>query len=576
MSRTRADEIESLRRDSHFDVLVVGGGINGIGVFRELALQGLRVLLVERQDFCSGCSAAPSRMIHGGLRYLENGEVGLVRESLAERDNLLRNAPHLVHPLPTTVPVASRFSGISNAISGILGAKGKPQPRGMFPIRVGLMLYDLISYRNRLLPRHRIHSAAETRRLWPALTPDARWSATYHDGWISHPERLGMELILDTATAAPKSVALNYASIAPSGTGFILTDLEGGETLAITADLIVNATGAWLDKTAAELGGQAGTRLVSGTKGSHLIIDNPALLNALNGHMIYFENADGRVCITFPYLGRVLAGSTDIRVERPGRTRCDEAEADYILDSLRLVFPGIALDPGQIVFSYSGIRPLPASDHDFTGRISRGHFTRRIDGSVPQICMVGGKWTTFRAFAEQVADEVLAELNLPRQQTTDRLAIGGGRDHPGVAQLERSLQAEFRISAARAKRLATIYGTRARDLLAYSPDETALSPNCPLSRDEVLWLARQERLEHLSDLILRRSDLAITGVLDARMIQSAADILAEAKGWDPTRRRAEIAALIDELACFHGVSHATLTERVERNLTPCVSAPRPA
>ncbi|MGA0617097.1 glycerol-3-phosphate dehydrogenase/oxidase [Paracoccus sp. KR1-242] len=576
MSRTRADEIESLRRDSHFDVLVVGGGINGIGVFRELALQGLRVLLVEREDFCSGCSAAPSRMIHGGLRYLENGEVGLVRESLAERDNLLRNAPHLVHPLPTTVPVASRFSGLSNAVAGIFGGKGKPAPRGIVPVRLGLMLYDLITRRNRLLPRHRSHSATETRRLWPELTPEARWSATYHDAWISHPERLGIELILDTARDAPQSVALNYASVAPGAPGFILTDGESGASLPFTARLVVNATGAWLDRTIAELGGRQDGPLVSGTKGSHLILDNPALFSALNGHMIYFENADGRVCITFPYLGRVLAGSTDIRVDRPGRTRCDEAEAEYILASLRLIFPGIALGPGQIVFSYSGIRPLPTSNHDFTGRISRGHFIRRIAGKVPQICMVGGKWTTFRAFAQQVADEVLAELRQPRRQPTQDLSIGGGRDHPGAERLARALQEGFAIPAPRAQRLAAVYGTRARDLLAHCRDDDPLAPNCPLSRAEVVWIAAQERLEHLSDLVLRRSDLAITGVLDARMIDAAAGVLAEAKGWDAPRRAAEVAAIIDELARFHGVSHATLTERSERNLTPCVSAQRPA
>ncbi|MBJ2150294.1 glycerol-3-phosphate dehydrogenase/oxidase [Paracoccus sp. IB05] len=564
MSRTRADEIDSLRQNAHFDVMVVGGGINGIGVYRELALQGLRVLLVERNDFCSGCSSAPSRMIHGGLRYLENGEVSLVRESLAERDNLLRNAPHLVHPLPTTVPAASRFSGIFNAAAGFFGAKGKPKPRGIVPIRLGLTLYDLLTRRNRLLPRHRAHSQVETRRLWPDLTPDARWSATYFDAWVSHPERLGLELILDTASAAPQSIALNYAEVAPGPEGFRLTEQVSGETLTVTAKLVVNASGAWVDQTARSLGASGQKRLVSGTKGSHLILDNPALYKALNGHMIFFENADGRVCITFPYLGRVLAGSTDIRVETPGRTRCEAEEMDYILTSLRGVFPAIGLDPSQILFSYSGVRPLPVSDHDFTGRISRGHFTQRIDGPVPQICMVGGKWTTFRAFAAQVADEALAELGAPRLRQTDDLAIGGGHDHPGEDELTSALQTRFDLKPDRARHLAQTYGSRAFNLLAGGATEEPLSLNCPLSRQELHWILRHERVLHLSDLLLRRSDLAITGWLDARMISAAAALMAEEFGWDDTRREAEISSLTDELARFHGVAPETLISRNER------------
>lgn len=276
-----------------------------------------------------------------------------MRESLHERDNLLRNAPHLVHPLPTTIPIASRFSGIFNALAGVFGAKGKPQSRGIAPIRIGLTLYDLITRKNRLLPKHSAYSRRETRGQWPDLTSKAHWSATYFDAWISHPGCLGIELVLDTLKAAPSCLALNYAQITASGKNFVLTDRETGGSIPITARLVVNATGAWLDRTVVELGARAETPLVSGTKGSHLILDNPAMLQALNGHMIYFENVDGRVCITFPYLGRVLVGSTDIRVLSADRTFCNEDEANYILTSLRTVFPGIALDRSQIVFSYS-------------------------------------------------------------------------------------------------------------------------------------------------------------------------------------------------------------------------------
>src|SRR5687767_4150083 len=152
MPKSRHESFEVLGADGLFDAIVVGGGINGIGVFRELALHGLSVLLVERNDFCSGCSAAPSRMIHGGLRYLENGEFGLVRESLRERDALLLNAPHMVRPLPTTIPINSVLSGTLNAVVGFLGGRSRPERRGVFPVKMGLLLYDWVTRQRRLTP----------------------------------------------------------------------------------------------------------------------------------------------------------------------------------------------------------------------------------------------------------------------------------------------------------------------------------------------------------------------------------------------------------------------------------------
>ena len=318
MPEQRDSNFAKIRDAGTLDAIVVGGGINGIGVFRELALHGLSVLLVERNDFCSGCSAAPSRMIHGGLRYLENGEFGLVRESLRERDALLLNAPHMVRPLPTTIPINSVLSGTLNAVVGFLGGRSRPARRGVFPVKMGLLLYDWVTRQRRLTPRHVLRNAAETARQWPRLTRQLRYSATYHDAWISHPERLGLELILDAQRDAPGAIALNYAEIERDGAAFSVRDRLTGERIAVETRLIVNATGAWLDETNRRLAGPELPKepFVSGTKGSHLIIDNPALFDALNGHMIFFENSDGRICIVFPYLGNVLAGSTDIRIVR--------------------------------------------------------------------------------------------------------------------------------------------------------------------------------------------------------------------------------------------------------------------
>lgn len=581
MSDQRQKNWDSLRTDSAFDVVVVGGGINGIGVYRELALQGLRVLLVERNDFCSGCSAAPSRMIHGGLRYLENGEFDLVRESLRERDALLENAPHLVHPLPTVIPIKSVFSGLLNSAASFFGLSGKPSSRGALPIKLGLSLYDWVTRKRRLLPTHAFMGRKATRAKWPKLMPDLKFSATYHDAWISHPERLGMELIRDTEKHSPACLALNYAEIAPSeGGGFKVSNLRNGEIETVTARIVVNATGAWLDETIRQISGNVKReRLVSGTKGSHLIIDNPEMVEALAGHMVYFENGDGRVCIVFPYLGKVLAGSTDIRVNSASRVRCEDEERDYILDSLRLVFPEIAIGVEDIVFSYAGIRPLPKSDHDFTGRISRGHHTRRLEGQVPQLCMVGGKWTTFRAFAEQTADEVLTELRRPRKANTLNVPIGGGQVFPkDQTLLEKALAREFSVTPERARYLARTYGTAAADLQKFCIAEGADQPvnGSALTRNEAIYLIRNELVETLSDLVLRRTSLAIDGSLSLDIIDQLSRLVLEEKHLTRHEAEEQRSSLIQELGDYHGVSLQMLEARNQNWSDECVLAQKPA
>ena len=575
MPKQRDNSFEEIRRDGAFDVVVVGGGINGIGVFRDLALQDLRVLLVERNDFCSGCSAAPSRMIHGGLRYLENGEFDLVRESLRERDALLRNAPHMVRPLPTTIPIMSVFSGLLNGAAGFLGLSSRPASRGALPVKIGLGLYDRVNRKARIMPRHAFLGARETFRRWPELTPRLRYAAIYYDAWISHPERLGVELVRDTQRMAARSIALNHAEMTPEGSGFVLTDSETDIRYPVTAKAIVNATGAWLDEAEDQLSGGAepAERMVSGTKGSHIVLDNPALYEALRGHMVFFDNSDGRVCIVFPYLGKVLAGATDIRIDRPDRVRCEAEERDYILDSVRRVFPGIAVSANEVVFSYSGIRPLPKSDHDFTGRISRGHFVRRVDGAVPHFCMVGGKWTTFRAFAEQTADAVLAALGRERRNGTLDLAIGGGADFPeDAAMLESALTGDFGISRARAAHLVDAYGTAAGAVLSFCrnrPDDQPLDPGTTITGAEIAFLLRTEYALGLSDLILRRTSLAITGAVSSALIERIASVAGEELGWSEERRAREIEAFITELDEYYGVSRETLEQRTRERTAEC-------
>lgn len=573
MSDARQNALAEIKNNGVFDAVVIGGGVNGIGVYRDLSLQGLRVLLVERNDFASGCSSAPSRMIHGGLRYLENGEFDLVKESLRERDALLRNAPHMVKPLPTVIPITSLFSGIFNSAASFLGWQGRPSSRGALPIKLGLGLYDWVTRNNRALPRHSFQGRSETRTRWPALTRQARCSAVYYDAWISHPERFCVEMISDVSKAAPQSIALNYAELVKTEEGYVLMCQRSDQRFEVQPRTLVHATGAWLNQSVTELVDKSVAKMVGGTKGSHLIIDNTALERALDGHMAYFENADGRVCIVFPYQGKVLAGSTDIRVDSACKVRCEEEELVYILESLRQVFPAIDVTREDVVFSYSGIRPLPESTQEFTGRISRGHDVKRLSGDVPQFCMIGGKWTTFRAFAEQTTDMVLNELQRKRRVDTMTLPIGGGKDWPeNVHSHAEYLQSKYKISQERASHLMSHYGSIAEDVLrecAAGGTDLSIGEGALYSSSEVRRLIRTEHVQTLSDLVLRRTSLAITGVISRGLIQALAALLADELGLS----RGDIAEqenhLIEELSDFYGVTPQMLADRTKEWSRKC-------
>ena len=475
----------------------------------------------------------------------------------------------------TVSSIWSMFSGLMNGTASFLGLTTQPASRGALPIKIGLALYDWTTRHRRLLPTHSFRGARETLRRWPHLSPRLRFSATYYDAWISYPERLGIELVLDTKRLASESAALNHAELKSVNGGLVVVDGPTGERLPVAPRVIVNATGAWLDESIALLSEPhgPGESFVSGTKGSHLMLDCPALYEALGGHMIFFENADGRICIVFPYLGKVLAGSTDIRVEAAERVRCELEERDYILDALRGVFPDIPVSADHIVFSYSGIRPLPKSDHEFTGRISRSHFLRRVDGPAPQICMVGGKWTTFRAFAEKAADAVLAELGRPRVKDTLTLAIGGGAGFPDdLRALEAALMKRHGIDRERAAYLGDAYGTRAEDVLSFClprDDDRPVDRCTPATAAEIVFLIRNEFVVGLEDVLLRRTPLAIRGDISSVLIERVAEVMADELGWSRERTGREIEAFVADLGNYHGVSREMLDKRTQDRSVTC-------
>ncbi|MDX8452389.1 glycerol-3-phosphate dehydrogenase/oxidase [Mesorhizobium sp. VK9D] len=567
----RNDTLAALRERPDIAVLVIGGGINGISVFRELALQGVDVVLADKGDYCGGASAALSRMVHGGLRYLENGEFKLVRESLAERDRLLKNAPHYVAPLPTTVPIFDIFSGIANGAVRFLGLTRRPSRRGALVIKAGLTLYDLFTAARRLMPRHRFRGRGKTLQTWPATNPSIRSSATYYDAWVSHPERLGLEMLIDAMAGSVSALALNYASVGSTEAGLVLTDTLTGETLPLRPQLVVNATGGWIDLTNKAIGAAA-PRMIGGTKGSHLIVDNRELHAALGGHMVYYENEDGRICILFPYLGKVLIGSTDIRVDDPGKVRCEDDERAYILQSLAFVFPSIAIAENEIVFRFSGVRPLPASSDSFTGRIPRDHFCEFVEpvSHLPAtLCMIGGKWTTFRSFGAMAADMALERLGLTRKTSTEDLAIGGGRNFPADPENWcTALATKYELSIERARVLFERYGTSAENFAAHFTTREML-PQSEYFAGELHFMIEREQVECLADLFLRRTTIAITGGLNLALIDAALALLAAHKGWDTARTDAERTAFLTLLEYQHGVSFSDISKANDKRSALC-------
>ena len=546
-------EFVELRNHPDVSVLIIGGGINGIGLFNELALQGVDVLLVEKSDFCSGTSAAMTRIIHGGLRYLENAEFRLVREALQERNRLFKNAPHYVKPMPTVIPIFNWMSGIMPGIRNLLNLPTKPGNRGALLIKTGLTLYDFLAGRKSPLPRHRFNSgrAARTRR--PALNPGVICTATYYDAKITYPERLCLELVQDAESACSQAHAMNYVRMmSAKGDTVLLRDEISGETCAVKPKIVVNATGPWIDGANQTIGRLS--QFIGGTKGSHIVLDHPELVAATGDDMIYFVNRDGRICLFYVIEGKVFAGATDIPTGDPDAA-CDEGEVDYLLDSMSQAFPSIKVDRSHVVFRICGVRPLPRSNALTPGQISRDHSFPVLPAGngidFPIYSLVSGKWTTYRALAEQVADEILRVLGRARVRSSADLPIGGGKGYPrlpegtGLPQ-ERLLTLQKRYGAS-ADRVAAYMKAG-----LYEP----LANHAGYSRREIEYITLNERVVHLDDLIMRRTLIGILGELTLPLLKELAAVVAQVQQWPKERTVAEIERTIQLFNKVHGVTLA--------------------
>jgi glycerol-3-phosphate dehydrogenase len=478
---------------SRYDLLIIGGGINGLGIAADASARGLSVLLVEKDDFGGGTTSASSRLIHGGLRYLQYGEIGLVRESLRERGLLARQRPHLVRPIELLIPT---FRGV-------------PPPGWI--IGIGLSLYDLLA-RDPLFARSRPFSMGEVLRREPGLTrEDLRGGYLYGDGQISFPERLCVELMRETLAAGGE--ALNHTRVAAlrkqNGrvTGADLRDELTGREWQVEAELTINAAGPWVDAVNRLLPAPP-PRLIGGTWGTHLVL--PPRPEGPRGPLYAAARKDRRPFFLLPWDGRLLVGTTDVPFEGdPDRLAVQEWEVEYLLSETNRLFPGCRYSVTDVQFTTIGIRPLPASAKT-AGAITRRHFVvdhSRLHGSGGLASVVGGKLTTYRSLAEEAVDRALRILGRPPVPCPTRLM----ESSPAVHELEReaaSLARRVGVPDEAAPRLARLYGRRAAEVLERIGDRPELgrplAPSCPALLAEVAHAIEQERARTVEDILCRR------------------------------------------------------------------------
>jgi glycerol-3-phosphate dehydrogenase len=534
----------------HYSVLIIGAGINGCGTFRDLCLQGVDCLLIDKGDVCCGASSAPSRLIHGGIKYLETNEFRLVRESAVERNRLLNNAPHYVKPLEVVFPAKYWFAGLRDAIIGYLGFKARIKKRGALLIEIGLQIYDFYNRKVRALPDHRFYNKSALREDFPHVTKEAVAAGTYYEARVTHAERLGLELVLDGIAAHPGSKLCTYTQVQsqPDAGVFSLQDTITGEVSKMSADVVINAGGAWIDKVNAGLG--IASSYMGGSKGSHLIVRHQGLMDAMAGRMMYFGCKDGRFNLLYPFFGNALVGSTDLPQSDADKARTTSEETDYLLNAVSEVFPDIKLTRDDVILTYCGVRPLPRANGKDIGDVSRDHSIGRdaLPGTdVPVLSLIGGKWTTFRAFSEQSCDAVLSLLGKSRRVSTVEMPIGGGRDFP---RDDISRSALVRKVGSRGEMLLERYGTKAGSVQAFAATakDMHLVSLPGYTSGEIAYLCTHENVRRLSDLLLRRTAIAMEGLLSLQAIRETAGIAARVLRWSKERAELEVKLAEAELA----------------------------
>ena len=573
-------------------IVVLGAGINGAAIARELALSGVGVVVVDGDDIAAGATAWSTRLIHGGLRYLEYGEIGLVRESLTERNRLVRLAPHLVRQLPFYLPVQGRWGGLWAAAARLVGCESLARTwqgehgRGSWTVGIGLTLYDLLAA-GVGWPRHRMVRAGGAGM--PRI--DARsfpFAGLYADAQLLFPERFTVELLVD-ARGIARDAGTRFevcthrdVRVSRDGTVTIGPSPSGGGAVEVRGDAIVNATGAWVDRALAAVFpggmGSAGRRLIGGTKGSHLVVRCPSLRAALADFGVYAEAADGRPVFVLPFGPElVLVGTTDIPYSGdPAEARTDDAEIGYLLAAVTRLFPTVSLRRDHVQQHYCGVRPLPfvSGDARSPAGVTRRHLiVRHADASLPLWSIVGGKLTTCRSLAETVATTVLGTLGSQVRGTSRDRPLPGACEGPsreaavGECRVLAEQAGEPRSHAAVvAEHAVGLFGARGPAIWHGCRDpRSACGPirGVGLPRAAVGFCVREEWAATLDDLMERRLMLSFHEGLSREAITDVAEALADAGGLSPDRVASAVERYVARLESRYGRSVPLTSDGIE-------------
>lgn len=505
-----------------YDIVVIGGGINGAGISRDAALRGLRVLLLEKDDFGGGTTSWSSRLIHGGLRYLEYAEIPLVFESLHERRRLRQLAAHLVARLRLNIPIY------------------KESRRSKFTIRLGMIAYDLLSI-GKEVPRHRMLTRDELLCEEPGLRQDGLvGGAQYYDAQITYAERLVIENIVSASEAGADVrnhspvIGINVRQGNVHSLQFV--DHRSGEEVEVSANVIVNAAGPWVDRVLATVNREL-PQFMGGTKGSHIIV---GAFDGAPKSAFYIEaHKDGRPFFVIPWNSQYLIGTTDIRYDGdPADVVASDEELNYLLDETNRVFPTADLDRSDIHYAYAGVRPLPKREKGPESAISRKHIIfKHKQQARGLVSIIGGKLTTYRNLAEQAVDAAVKISGVSADSCETRtLPLPGTVDlDEATKQLNRSAD----LSSASVTRLLGVYGSRAIEIAAMQNAEYAdvfVDEDRTVLAAEVAFAIRQEFAIDLVDITHRRMMVGLNSDQGLSMAEAIASIAADVAGWDKAER----------------------------------------